>query len=166
MIDRKVFSIETPIQSSGKKRLKFIQNDRKSHIVHFTHVFRPIYYFTRLCGHMPFSIVRNSNDKFRQPRVNKCDAVWFAISICIYTGLAICICWYLHRALTLYSTVKPILYLLASSINILRLINYLCGILMLIMDMCNRYKLVNIFNKFTMFDRKVSFKVKLNIDFI
>lgn len=156
MVNRKVTAVEKSLQSSNKNDLKFSQNEKENgHIVHFSHVFRPIYYFARLCGHMPFSIVQSSSAKLHQPRVSKFDGVWFLISICIYAGLAICICWYIHRALTLYSSVKPILYLLASSINMLRLVNFLCGMLMSIMDMCNRHKLVNIFNKFTAFDRKV-----------
>lgn len=162
MVNRDVFSVEKCVQSSVKNRFKCNSSGReKGHIVHFAQVFRPIYYFNRLCGHMPFSIVQSSNDQFHQPRVNKLDVLWFVISICIYTALAICICWYIKRALSLYA-VKPILYLLASTINVLRLMNFLCGISMLIKDMWNRHKLVNIFNKFTVFDRKVKYKMVLN----
>lgn len=158
MVNRDVFSVEKCVQSPDKSRFKCNRNARekgKRHVIPFTHVFRPIYYFNRLCGHMPFSIVQSSTDQLHRPRVSIFDVLWFAISICAYMGLVICICWYIKRALSIYP-VKPILYLLAATINLLRLINFLCGILMLIMDMCHRYKLVIIFNEFTVFDRKVS----------
>lgn len=164
MVNRDVFSVEKCVRSTVKNRLKcnlVVRERGKDHVVHFTHVFRPIYYFNRLCGHMPFSIVQSLNDKFHhQSRVSVFDVLWFIISICIYTGLASCICWYLNRALSLYA-VKPILYFLASTINGLRLINFLCGILMLSMDMCSRQRHVYIFNKFTAFDRKVSVRHRI-----
>lgn len=164
MVKRGVFAVTKCVQSPGKNRFKCNQIKRGSkcgHVVHFTHIFRPIYYFNRLCGHMPFSIVRSSNGHSLEPRVTAFDALWFAISICIYMALATCICWYIKRALLLYIR-KPILYFLASTINMLRLVNFLCGLLMLIMDMCNRHSLVNIFNRLTHFDRKVSSEMSSN----
>lgn len=167
-INRKVFPVEKMVKSSVncKRLLKFNQNRRiKGHKINFTHVFRPIYYFARFCGQMPFSIVQSSNDEFRQPRVSKRDILWFIISICIYSALVMFNCWYILRAYSFFKYNK-ILYLLAWSISLLRFINFLCAILILIMDMCNRHKLVDILNKFTAFDRKVRFWCgrEINID--
>lgn len=155
MVNRKIFSIEKHVQSSIKNRFKFNRNEKGSgYAVNFRHVFRPIYYFARLFGQLPFSIVQRPNSRSRQSRVTKFDALWFLISICVYLKLVQLFWWFMERALVLSST-KPTIYLLVTTINMLRLVNILFGLLILIMDMCNRHRLVRILNNFTAFDRKV-----------
>lgn len=156
---RKVLPVDKVVQFSVKNRLKFKQNEKKydAKPTNFAHVFRPIYYFARLCGQMPFSIVHGTHGGIREIRIRTIDALWFFISICIYSTLTCCVCVYLVRAFSNYR-IDPSLYVLASGVNLLRLINFLCGILILIMDMCNRHKLVNILKKFTTFDREASYK--------
>lgn len=159
MINHKVSPVEKMAESPvNNKRLKFNQNKNfNGHIVvNFVHVFRPIYYFARFFGQMPFSIVQIASDEFHQPRIRKWDFIWFTISICMYTVLTVFNSWYIFRASLLFR-VNKILYLLAWTISTLRFVNFLCALVMLIMDVCNRHRLVNILNKFTAFDRKVKF---------
>lgn len=163
MINRKVAPVGKMVNN---KRLKCNQNKKsKGHIVNFTHVFRPIYYFARFCGQMPFSIVQIANDEFRQPRIGKCDVLWFIISIFILSVLICFTCWYSIFRRSSLIQVNKILYLLAWTISTLRIVNFLCAILIIIMDVCNRYKLVNIQNKFTAFDQKVNYRMKLMYQF-
>lgn len=168
MFNRRVLPVGKMVCSSVKNRSELTENHKvKSHtakIIDFPHVFRPIYFFARFFGQMPFTIVyRSSSGIFGRPQVNKIDALWYFISICTYTALAYSICYFLIRAFSHYP-IDPILYVLTSAVNMFRLINFLCGILILIMDMCNRHKLLKILNKFTMFDRKAS-EISSEFDF-
>lgn len=153
MSHNKITPIEKLVQLSVENRLNFKQNEKEHaiEITNFTDVFRPIYYFARLCGQMPFSIGAHGS------RVSKIDALWFFISICIYSTLAFSVCVYLVRAFSHYG-INPTLYVLASGVSLIRLINFICGILILIMDMCNRRRIVNILKKITIFDREASFE--------
>lgn len=118
----------------------------------FVDIFRPVYYFLRFCGQMPFSIVPSLNSKsLLQPRVNKRDALWFFISMCLYSVIA----WRTIGKLTAKLDENKIVCVLFTGNSLLHVITMMFGIVKLIMDMYNRHKLVNILNKFTQFDREV-----------
>lgn len=123
-------------------------------IVHFAHVFRPIYCFARICGFMPFSI-RHSNSPNEQfvPRASLCDVVWFGISMCFY--LTMIVNTFCENVVLPHES--------NAQLNAIGLGNYLLclmilsfSIFALIIDVCNRFKLVNILNDFTVFDQEVS----------
>lgn len=119
----------------------------------FVDIFRPVYYFLRFCGQMPFSIVSNLNsENLVQPRVNKRDALWFFIAMCLYTAIA----WRTFGKLTAKLDESKIVCVLFTGNSLLHVTTMMFGIVKLIMDMCNREKLVNILNKFTQFDREAS----------
>lgn len=124
-------------------------------IMHFTRVFRPIYFFARFCGLMPFSIQRTintQNERF-EPHVSKFDGLWFAISMCFYLTMV---------ANTFFGEIilphesNDHLNAIILGNHLLRLMILIFGGFALIMDMCNRYKLINILNKFTVFDQEAN----------
>lgn len=122
-------------------------------MIHFLHVFRPIYYCARICGLMSFSIVpANVQRELCEPRVSKCDCLWFAISTCFYLAMV-----------SQVFCVKSSLYVLDVRSNaivlgnlLLRIMILIFGIFVLTMNMYNRYELVNILNRFTIFDHEVN----------
>lgn len=123
-------------------------------IVHFTRVFRPIYIFAHIFGFMPFSI-RHSDSQCDQfvPHVSKFDTLWLAISMCFYSAMILnTFCG--KNGLRHESNAQLNAIVLGN--HLLRLMILFFGIFALIMDMCNRFKLVNILNDFTAFDQEVS----------
>lgn len=133
----------------------FAQN-KKIHekIVHFSRIFRPIYIFARICGFMPFSIQRSDtqNERF-EPRVSKWDGLWFTTSICFYSAM---VANTLFGEITLPHESNGQLNAIILGNHLLRLMILIFGVFALTMDMCNRYKLVNILNNFTAFDQEAN----------
>lgn len=132
-----------------------ISNNKKcATILHFVHSFRPIYYFARGCGLMPFSIVpSNAQNERCEPRITKYDCLWLAISMCFYLTM---MAYTFSGKITLPHESCGQLNAIVLGNHLLRLMILIFGIFALAMNMCNRYKLVNILNKFTIFDKKVS----------
>lgn len=129
---------------------------RKTHpneeILNFSQVFRPIYYLARICGLMPFSIRQSAlQNVYLKPRVSKMDGLWFVIFMCFYLTMVM---FYGKISLPHQSTGQ--LNAIALGNHFLRLLIVIFGIFALTMDMLNRYKLVNILNSFTIFDRQAS----------
>lgn len=138
--------------SSTKIQLKFDHEKVHTKIINFAESFRPIYYFARFCGQMPFSIVQSSNDEFRQSRVSKCDAIWFILSICLYGAVSYRSCQILSFEINANKT-EHILSLGNATLHIMTMT---FGILKVTMDMYNRHKLVHILNKFIQLDQEVT----------
>lgn len=144
------------VQPSVNDRIKrmFVSKKIRSNELNFAYSFRPTYYFSRVFGLMPFSIISESNGEV-QSRVTAFDAVWFIISMCLYLAIA-CISYNerLRRAKVLsVSTIGYKIHLIFTLVF---------GAISIGFDMYNRFKLVDILNKFTRFDREVSTTVWFN----
>lgn len=118
----------------------------------FIDSFKPIYYFLRILGLMPFSITRSSNGNISEPKVKKSNGLWFLFSICIYSMASFISFEYVkfNRESNAY------LYMMVLSQNLLLTTGLICCVLFVAMDMCNRFKLVDILQKFMIFDKEVS----------
>lgn len=129
-----------------------VNGKNHSRVINFVDIFRPVYYFLRFCGQMPFSIVPSLHSgALLQPRVNKRDAIWFFISMCLYTAMA----WRTFYKLTAKLDENKIVCVLFTGNSLLHVMTMVFGVVKLVMDMCNRYKLVRILNKFSQFDQEV-----------
>lgn len=119
----------------------------------FMDSFRPIYYFLRTLGLMPFSIGRNTSGNISSPRVNKLDAVRFVASIIIYSIATFISFKYVKFRRD--SNTK--LRMLVLSDNLHLTFGLMFCVLTIGMDMYNRFKLTDLLKKFTIYDKHVSF---------
>lgn len=118
----------------------------------FLDSFRPIYYFSRSFGLMPFSIGRSSSGNILGPRVHKFDAVWFVATILIY-ALATVVSF---KYVKFKQESNTQLNMLVISNNWHLTSGLLFCVVIIGMDLYNRDKLVDLIKRFTVFDKQVS----------
>lgn len=53
----------------------------------FSYGFRPIYYFSRVIGLMPYSMVHNKNGEIQEHRIYYRDGLWILTSISLYISV-------------------------------------------------------------------------------
>lgn len=121
--------------------------------LNFEYCIRPIYYISRVCGLLPFSVTRNLNRDIEAPRMNTFDRLFFTLSIC----------WYLFLTYTSFCHIQHwqslnISHVLTIGNYSLLMIGLIFGVLTITMDMLNRNRLVDILKKFIIFDQNVIFK--------
>lgn len=121
--------------------------------LNFAYGFRPIYYFSRVCGLMPFSITYDSNGEIQKARVRVFDGLWFVISMCLYL-LALHISFQETRK---YYMMEPNFLILGDFIP--RGMKLFFGCTKIALDMYNRAKLIGILKSFTEFDNEVSARI-------
>ena len=119
--------------------------------INLAYSLKPIYYFSRVFGSLPFSIVFDSNGGIQTARVKLFDILWFLISI----------------GLNLYFTIQYATFagnenmvklspILVHSAKLIIPLRKLCNCLIIGFDMCNRFKLIEILKNINNFDEKVS----------
>lgn len=137
------FPVDTRSEATSKK-------------LNFAHSFQPIYILSRIFGLMPFTIVFDSNDKIQTARVKVIDLIWFTIAIGIY------LCSITHFPLAgqhifLYILVPDSTLTLAFGTKSIVIFRRLFNCLSIGMEMCNRFKLIEILKNINTFDEKVSY---------
>lgn len=114
--------------------------------LNFQYSFRPIYYYSRVVGLWPFTIVHDSNGSIEKTRVRFVDALYLFISICSY----------LMAIFFTFTKLKPNA---ASYVHFIFFIfqttSLLLGVCAVVLDMFNRNKLANILKMLTAFDNEV-----------
>lgn len=119
--------------------------------LHFAFSFRPIYYFMRSFGRMPFTVIYDSNGAAQETRVTPVDIIWFLIALSLYL-LAINGDQMWENTYKIWSSTE--MFILTNKIwTYLEVI--LC-MFCVIMDLCNRFKLIEIVKNFGIFDKEVS----------
>lgn len=117
----------------------------------FAQSFRVVYIVSRVFGLMPFTVAYNVNGEIEKPTVTKLDAVWFLISICVYSvGIYSLSQLIFPRGENIYAS--PLVVL---SDNISVMLGLILGLTCAIFDLYNRVKLINIVKHFIAFDKKV-----------
>lgn len=118
----------------------------------FFYSFRPVYYFSRTFGFLPFSIVYDSNGSIQIPKIRVFDSLWFTIAMSVYI---------LSAVIVLQNTESPEDGSNIESV-ILKITDYILLVSMLFfgaviigMDMINRFKLVEILKDINTFDEEV-----------
>lgn len=127
------------------------ENENPLRKLNFSVVFRPIYYFLRVFGFMPFTIVYDSKGAVQKHSITVFDVVWLLISLFVYL-------YAIHSTIIWYDSenspdMSAFLLWVGKIFYILEIVFCIIGILM---DLCNRYKLINILQSFEMFDEEVS----------
>lgn len=118
--------------------------------INFLFSIRPIYYFSRIFGLMPFTIVRSSSAEIQTIRVTKLDSLWFITSVSLYSLMAIVCFQTIHEGNPSKSEVLLI------GDRLLLTISLMTSVMKIVFDMLNRFRLVDIWKKLAYFDKEVS----------
>lgn len=111
--------------------------------LNFAYSFRPVYYFLQLFGLWSFSIISDSNGEIKMCKVTKFDGLWFIISLCTSMFMAFLVKNYaIATPMYVFGIIFGMLCCIYSSTEI-------------IVNMWNRYKLITILKKLTIFDKEV-----------
>lgn len=129
----------------------------------FFYSFRPIYYFSRTFGFMPFTIVFNSNGSIQGPNIRTFDILWFIIAITIYILSAIVVLQNTEH-LEMGSTTESAILKNTDFVILVSMLFF--GALIIAMDMYNRGTIVEMLKSFKSFDDEVpTFDKKIMIHF-
>lgn len=114
--------------------------------------FRPIYYLLRVCGMMPFTCIYDAYGYPHSPKIRKRDGLSVVIAICFYLSMTGLVIYHMdikeHRHSPIY------MLLLGNYVHLISCIIF--GIVIIAIDLWNRFKLIDILKKFTIFDTKAS----------
>lgn len=116
----------------------------------FEYAIRPIYYFSRLSGLWPFSIVRDSNGKIQRARIGFFDILWPILLICLHLKLSLE--YYEDFRATVKNHVIRIRFVVFC---ILDMTSFLFITIEIVLNGINRNKLVDILGKFDTFGNEV-----------
>lgn len=115
----------------------------------FAYCFRPFYYVSRIFGYMPYSIIFDSNDAIYRPAIRVFDILWFIIAIFVYSSMIIIN--YVQTSNISFTSSK----VLICSSQLILFLSIVFGLLVILIDILNRFKFVDILNKFIRIDEKV-----------
>lgn len=118
----------------------------------FFYSFRPIYYFSRTFGFMPFTIVFNSNGSIQGPNIRTFDILWFIIAITIYILSAIVVLQNTEH-LEMGSTTESAILKNTDFVILVSMLFF--GALIIAMDMYNRGTIVEMLKSIKSFDDEV-----------
>lgn len=117
----------------------------------FVYSFQPIYYFSRIFGFIPYSIIFHSNGAIQTARIKVTDVLWsmlfvslnllFAIQFILFFGRE----GFLDESITLTYDTKSIVFL-----------RKLCNCIGIAYNLLNRFKFIEILKNINTFDKKVS----------
>lgn len=114
----------------------------------FAYCIRPIYYFARVAGQMPFTITHQPNSSIVKVNLFKRDIIWLIMSMCIQVFL---IC----EAIREFKSEKSSWSTLYFSSITVWVVSLVLGVCVMLLDAYNRYKFERILNEFTIFDKEV-----------
>lgn len=112
--------------------------------------FKPVYYFSRAFGLLPFSIRRDANGEVQEPTVNKIDGVWFLFTIVVFLTAS----QFSHRYISAFNSSSQ-MYVSVLLDNFRLVLSLIFGAVMIALDMLNRFKLVKLWKLFIIFDKEV-----------
>lgn len=140
------------VKSSENNKKISIENGTEVKQINFSYSFRPIYYFSRMFGLMPFSIIYDSNGEIKQCKITIVDGIWFLISMFTYSLYL-----YLTLRRMFSDQTTPTFVMILGNTFLLMIIMYAVGAVA--MDMCNRFRFIKIAESFTSFDKQASFSL-------
>lgn len=137
--------------SAADDRIETIKLEKRNRTeeLNFAYSFRPIYYYSRIFGLMPFTIMYDSNGDPQEPRVGLFNFVWFIAAIGLYTSMAYFS--YIDMNVPRDASIPYAILISGFSLQISRLI---FGALAIGMDMWNRFKIVDILKKLNIFNKE------------
>lgn len=137
------------VKTSANNENSPIENEIPVKRINFLYIFRPIYYFSRISGLMPFSITYGANGEVQRPKITILDGIWFVISIFV-NSLQV----YLTLRVMFVKQTSPTFVMILG--NTFLLMTTIYGVGAVAMDMCNRFKFIEILKSLAIFDNQVS----------
>lgn len=150
------FSYKIILKMAHIPQLNLFTPKKNSVPTNFAYCFRPIYYFSRIFGLLPFTIIYDWNGDHQEARVEIIDFVWFIVSILMYLLMAV----YCYMAFSPDRSEKS--YILDSGDYILLILGSIISAVYVAMDMHNRHILIDIMKRIATFDKdlmKIGFYV-------
>lgn len=145
----KIVLVNNLIQTSMKGSLKIIQMK----IMSFGSVFRPLHRLARIWGLAPYSIAADSNGELLNSKIHLYDGLWLLTTVLLYLA-------FLNYSVDAFNVDRKALHretwILILCARLLAIFAFLYGILSIIINMCNRFKLMNMVKMYTRFDEEVS----------
>lgn len=132
----------------GNQSRKFAEEPKD-----FMNTFKPLYYFLRALGLMPFSIERTANGSIWRPKVKVLDILWLLSVIFIHTSTTII---YFKCPNNKLSSKSHNTYKGFIARNLHLAVGLTSCVLFILMDLYNRYDLVDLLKKFSIFDKEVT----------
>lgn len=120
-------------------------------IRNFSFSFRPIYYFSRIFGLIPFSIIHDINGDVLKSKVRKIDGVLFAAFIILHLIFSTYFC---MSPLIVESPTIPNAWIFLE--KLIRALIHFHNIMIGIINMYNRDRIINILKMFDTFDKEVT----------
>lgn len=117
----------------------------------FVYSFRPIYYFNRVYGLMPFTIVYDANGTFNGCVIRPLDMLWFIATVMLNVAYVFTITGDTQHL----QDPKTLSNILTGSDYFLEISSMVCSIILIAMDMLFRANLVKILKEINAFDEKV-----------
>lgn len=136
-------------QSSAVNEINILNSEKYN----FFYSFRPIYYFSRTFGLLPFTIEYDSNGIIQAAVIRSLDILWLIITILSYF-LSSMLSLKLYNEYPKISNNTESLILIGGD-NFILIFGLLFGIVIIIMDLCNRSKLLDILKNIHTFDETV-----------
>lgn len=116
--------------------------------INLIYSFRPVYYFARFFGLLPFKVICDSKGIPIEARVGAFDLIWLVITVCLYLFMAtVCYFYYPHD--------KNDFYVLRMGDRFLIITTLVNGAVACALDMFNRAKVVTTLRDSTRFDMEV-----------
>lgn len=115
----------------------------------FFNSFKPIYYFSRVFGLLPYSIVCDPKGVIQGPCISRLDISWFIISLSVYLFAALASFQYMD-----YEDNALNILVLCDNYHLTLGLGF--DFLLIVDDMCKRFKFVDLLKKFNSFDNEVN----------
>lgn len=112
--------------------------------------FRPVYYFSRTLGLMPFSMIYDSKSEIQEARVSLFDSIWFVLTICLYLSIT----YILHQEMNVARDINlPRVLFVGGYTHVI--LSFVFASVAVGVDLCNRHKVIQILKMFSLFDKQV-----------
>lgn len=152
MIDFPMIAMNQAKKYSFDRRLKPSLKTAHTRKLNFAYTFRPVYYFCRAFGLMPFKITYYSNGTIHGFEITTFDIMWFIISM----GFNLILTFFMIDNSQHVENLKDMSIILVGGDFILQVFSMIFDIILIVMDMCISSRLVRILKKINAFDEEVS----------
>lgn len=117
--------------------------------MNFSYSFQPLYYFSRVFGMQPFTILRTPSGDISGQKISFMDFIWFLISTTVFVALA----HYTSRSIPHFWDHSSRVSLIGD--QIVSTGGFLFSIVFICLDLFNRNRFIEILRKFDKFDKEV-----------